>query len=124
MYTIDNPTQEYNSSISIKNAPITIYPKNIQVSLSEQNWPPPKHLSKLFNNNTTPNMSIASYFLNILASPHVSTWYTTGGPIIKTIKHLGLTKHHRRTVEITWLMVNKCEDIGVQYTGKHYKALW
>ena len=119
MYTKDNPNQEDHLYISIKHASIPIYPKNIQVSLSEQNRLPPKHLSKLVNNNTTPNLNIASYFLNILASPHVSTWYTTGGPITKTIKHPGLTKHHRRTVEIMWLMVNSCQYMGVEYTGKN-----
>ena len=76
------------------------------------------------NNNTTFNLNIASYFLNILASPDVSTWLTTGGPITKTIKNHVLTKHHLRTVEIMWLMVNICEDMGVQYTGtnitKHF----
>ena len=79
---------------------IPIYPQKVQVSLSEQNLPPPKHLSKLVNNNTTINLNIASYFLNILAYPDVSTWYTTGVPITKTIKYIGLTKHHQRTVEI------------------------
>ena len=39
-----------------------------------KNRPQPKYLSKLVNNNTTFNMNIASYFLNGLYSPHLSTW--------------------------------------------------
>ena len=109
--------------IFINNAPIPIYPQNIQVLLSEQNQPPPKHLSKLVNNNTTLNLNIISYFLNILDSPDVSTWYTTGGPITKTIKHLGLTKHRRRTVERTWLMVNSCQYMGVKSTGNVLQSI-
>ena len=124
MYIKYNPTQEDCSSIYIKHATIPIYTKNIQVSFSEQNWPPPKHFSKLVNNNTTLNLKGASYLLNISAFPRVSTWYTTGGTITKKIKHLGLTKHHWRKVEITWLMIISCKDMGVQYTGKFYKAIW
>ena len=71
------------------------------MTLSEQNRTPPKHLSKFENNNTNPNLKIAYYFLNILAYPGVLTWFTTGGPIKKTINILGLTKHHQKTVEIT-----------------------
>ena len=77
--------------------------------MSEQNRPSPKHLYKLVNNNTTLNLGIASYFLNILASPDVSTWFTTGVPITKTIKHLDITKYHQNTVEITLHMVNWCK---------------
>ena len=66
-----------------------------------------KYLSKLVNKNTLLNLKITSDFLNILASPYVLTWYTIGGTINKTIKHLGLTRYHRKTVEITWHMVNK-----------------
>ena len=73
---------------------ITIYPQNIESPLSEQNRPPPKHLSKLVSNTTTFKLNIASYFHNILASPYVYTWNTTGGPIIKIINHVGLPKHH------------------------------
>ena len=81
--TKDNPTQEDHSSLPSKHALIPIYPTNIQFSLSAQNLPPSKYLSKLVNNNTilNLNMNITYYFLNILASPDVSTWYTTGGPI-------------------------------------------
>ena len=93
-----------------------MYPKKIQVTLSEQNRPPPKYLSKLVNNKTTHNLNIASYFLNILASPDVSTWFATGGPITKTIKLLGLTKHLQNTVERTCHMVNGCKEIELQYT--------
>ena len=116
-----NITQRKNITyiyISIHNAPIPIYSKKVQVLLSEQNWPPPKHLSKLVSNNTTLNLIIAAYFLNILVPPDISTWYTTCGPITKTIKHIGITKHHRRTVEITLLRVYSCQDMGVEYTQK------
>ena len=69
------------------------------------------------NKNTLLNLNIASYFPNILASPDVSTWFTTGGPITKIIKHLGLKKHHRKTVERTWHMVNRCKEMEQEYTG-------
>ena len=49
-------------------------------------------------------------------SPDVLTWFTTGGPINKTIKHLGLTRHHKKKVEITWHMVNKCKEMEKEYT--------
>ena len=71
------------------------------------------------NKNTILNLNIASYFLNILAFPDVSTWSTTGGPINKTIKRLGLTRHHRKTVERTWHMVNKCKEMKTEYTGNN-----
>ena len=100
--------------IHLKKNPI--YPKKIQVSFSEQNRLPPEHFSKLVNNNTTLNLNIASYFINVLVSPDVLTWYTTDGPMKKTINCLGLTKHHRRTVERTWLTVNKCKDMELRYT--------
>ena len=51
----------------------------------------------------------ASYFINILASPNLLTWFITGGPITKTIKHPGLTNHHKKTVKITWHVVNRCK---------------
>ena len=73
---------------------------------------------KLVDNNTTINLKIASYFLNILASPDESKWNTTGGPITKTINNLGLTKHHRRRAERTWYMVNSCKDMEQQCIGK------
>ena len=69
------------------------------------------------NKNTILNLSIASYFLNILASPYVSTWSTTGGPINKTIKYLGLTRYHRETVDRTWRLVNRCKEMEQEYTG-------
>ena len=65
------------------------------------------------------SLNIASYFLNILAYPDVSTWFTTGGPIPKTTKHLGLTKHHQNSVEIPWHMVNRCKEMELQYIGKN-----
>ena len=77
--------------------------------LLEQNRPQPKHLSKLENNNTNLNLNIASYFLNILAPPDVMTRFTTGDPRKKTIKHLGITKHHRETLERTCHVVNWCK---------------
>ena len=85
----------------------------------EEKIPTPQHLSKLVNNNTIFNLNIASYFLNILSSLDVSTWPTTGGHINKTIKHIGITRHHRKTVEITWQMVNKCKETEQQYTGNN-----
>ena len=74
---------------------------------------------KLLNNNTTLNLNIASYFLNILASPDESTWNTIGGPITKTINNPGLTKHHQKTVERMWHMFNRCKDMDKQYKGKN-----
>ena len=71
------------------------------------------------NNNTIINLDIASYFLNISASPDESTWSTTGGPINKTLEHLGLTIHHRKTVERTWHTVNKCKEMKQEYTGNN-----
>ena len=71
------------------------------------------------NNNKILNLNIASYFLNILASPDVSTWSTTGGPINKTIEHLGQTRHHQKTLERTWHMVNICKEMKLEYTGNN-----
>ena len=88
------------------------------MELSEQNRPPPKHSSKLVNNNTTMNLNIDSYFLDILASLDVLTWFATIGPITKTIKNLGLPKHHQNTVEITCHMINWCNEMELQYRGK------
>ena len=68
------------------------------------------------NKNTLLNLNIASYFLNIIADPDVSTWSTTGGPINKTIKHHGITRHHQKTVERTWNMVYKCKEVEQDYT--------
>ena len=98
-----------NSNISLK----------IQVPLSEETILSPQYLSKLVNKNTLLNLNIASYFLNILASPDVSTWSTTCRTINKTIKHPGLTRHHRKTVERTWHMVNKCKEMEQEYTGNN-----
>ena len=81
--------------------------------------PSPQHLSKLVNKNTILNLNIASYFLNILASPDLLTWSTTGGAVKKTRKHLGLTRHHRHKVEIMWNMVNKCKEMDQEYTGSN-----
>ena len=57
----------------------------------------PKHLSRLVNNNKTLNLNVASYSLNILAYPDISTWFATGVPIYKK-KHIGLTKNHQKTI--------------------------
>ena len=84
--------------------------------MSEEKRPPPKHLSKLVNKNTLFNLNITSYFRIILASPDVSRWFITGGPIDKTIKHLGLTRHHQKKIERTWHMVNKCKEMEQEYT--------
>ena len=85
----------------------------------EEKSPAPHHLSKLVNKNKILNLNIASYFLNILASPDELTWSTTGGPIKKTIKHLGLTRHHRHKVERKFHMVNKCKEMKQEYTGNN-----
>ena len=108
LYATENPTLVYHSNKSSPKELTPIYPQK-QLPLLEEKIPTPQHLSKLVNNNTILNLNIASYFLNILASPNVSTWSTTGGPINKTIEHLGLTRHHRNKVERTCHMVNKCE---------------
>ena len=72
------------------------------------------------NKNTLRNLNIASYFINILASLDVSTRFTTGGPINKTIKHLGLTRHHQKTVEITWHMVKRSKEMEQEYTKNNF----
>ena len=98
IYATEKPTLEDHSNKSTNNVPTPIYPQSIQVTLSEGKIPSPKHLSKLVNKNTLLNLNIASYFLNITAFPDVSTWIATGGSINKTTKHLGLTRHHLKTV--------------------------
>ena len=80
-----------------------------KIPLLEEKIPTPQHLSKLVNNNKTLNQNIASYLLNVLASPYESTWSTKGGPMNKTIEHLGLSRYHQKTIEITWHIVNKCK---------------
>ena len=87
-----------------------MYPQK-KLPLLEEKSPTPQHLYKLVNNKKILNLNIASYFLNVLASPDESTWSTKGGPISKTIEHLGLTIHVRKTVERTWLKVNKCKEM-------------
>ena len=96
IYSKDNQTLEYHFYISTNNALTQIYPKNIQVTLSELNRPPPKHLSRLVNKNTLLNLNIAFFY--ILASPDVLTWFTTNG-------------HHLNTIEITLHMVNRCKEM-------------
>ena len=96
-HTKEQYAQEYHSYISIKKHQFQFISKILK----------PKNMFKLVNNNTTLNLNIVSYFLNILASPDELTWNTIGGPITKATNHIGLTKHHRRTVEITWHMVHR-----------------
>ena len=100
---------EDHSNKSNNNILTPIYPQKIQVTLSEEKIPSSKNLSKLLNKNTLLNLNIASYFLNILASPDVSKWFTACGTINKTIKNIGLTRHHRNTVERMWHMFNRCK---------------
>ena len=89
IYATEDPTLEYHSNKSSTNVPTPIYPKkNFHCQKKKTS---PQHFSKLVNKNTILNLNIASYFLNILTSPDVSTWSTTGGAINKTIKYLGLT---------------------------------
>ena len=86
LYATENQMLEDHSYISTINALTPIYPQNIQVTFSEEKRPSPQHLSKLVNKNTLLNLNIASYFLNILAYPDLSTWSTTSGPIKKNNK--------------------------------------
>ena len=88
-----------------------------QTSFVRRKKTSPQHLSKLVIKNTIINLNIASYFLNILASTYVSTQSTTGGPINKTIKNIGLTRHHWQKVERTWNIFNKCKEMEQEYTG-------
>ena len=74
---------EDHSNRSTNNVPTPIYPQNIQVTFSEEKRLSSKHLCKLVNKSTLLSLNIASYFLNILASLDVSTWFTTCGPITK-----------------------------------------
>ena len=60
------------------------------------------------------NLNIVSYFSNILLSSDVLTWFATDGHITKTIEHLGLTKHQQKTVERTWHMDNRHNEIELQ----------
>ena len=119
LFATENPTLEDHSNKSTNNVPTPIYPHKIQVPLSEEKILSPQHLSKLVNENTFLNLNITSYFLNILASPYILTWYTTDRPINKTIKHLGLTRHHQKIVERTWHMINKCKETEQEYTGNN-----
>ena len=109
LYATENPTLEDHSNKYTNTVQTPIYFQKIQVPLSEEKRLSPQHLSKLVNKNTLLNLNIASYFLSILASPDVSTWSTTGGPINITIKNVGLTRHHRKTVERAWHMFNRCK---------------
>ena len=37
----------------------------------------------------------------------------------KNNKHLGLNRHHQKTVERTWHMVNMCKEMEQDYTGNN-----
>ena len=50
------------------------------------------------NNNIDPELNIASYYLNHLSSPKITTWHTAGGTINQTTKYLGLNKYNIRTL--------------------------
>ena len=82
LYAAEKPTLVDHSNKSSPNELTPIHTKK-KIPLLEEKSPTPQHLSKLVNNNTILNLNIASYFLNILASPGASTWSTTGGPILK-----------------------------------------
>ena len=101
-----NQLWKITSYRSTNNASTPIYPKRIQVTLPEENRPPPKHLSRLVNKSILLNLNIAFYFLNILASSDVLTWLTTNG-------------HHRKTIEKTWQMVSRCKEMDQEYTEKN-----
>ena len=98
LYATENPTLEDHSNKSSTNQPTSIYPKK-KLPLLEEKSTSPQHFSKLVNKNTILNLNIASYFLNILASPDESTWSTKGGNINKTIEHLRLSRHHQKTIK-------------------------
>ena len=70
------------------------------------------------NNNIYPNLNNSSYYINHLSSPEIPTWHTSGRPIRQTIKHFGINKHHRRTVQRMCKMVNPCIENGVHHKGK------
>ena len=68
LYAPENPALEDHSIKSSTNQPTPIYPKE-KLPLLEEKSPTPQHFSKLVNKNKIINLNIASYFLNILASP-------------------------------------------------------
>ena len=72
------------------------------------------------NNKIPPYLNNASYYINHLLSLDISTWHTTGGSITQPIKHIGLNKHHRWTVERICKMMTECIEKGVQYRGGKY----
>ena len=106
LYALENLTLVDHSNKSSLNELTPISPPK-KLPLLEEKIPTPQYLSKPVNNNKILNLKIASYFLNVLAFPDESTWSTKGGPRNKTIEHLGLTRHHQKTVERTCHMVNK-----------------
>ena len=54
------------------------------------------------------NLTISSYFINTLASPHANTWHHRGGPITQTIDNFCLNPNHQWYVENTWKTVISC----------------
>ena len=110
LYSTENPTMEDDSNKSTNNVPTPIYPQKIKVPLSEEKRPSPQHLSKLVNKNILLNLNIAYFFkyisLTICIDMVHHRWTYK-----KIIKHLGLTRRHQKTVEITWHMVNKCKEM-------------
>ena len=79
LYAKDNTTHEDHFHRPNKNAQTQTYPKNIQVTLTEENRPPQKKLSRLVNKNTLLNLNIDFYFLNVLAYLDVLKWFTKNG---------------------------------------------
>ena len=96
LYAKEKPTLENHWYRSTNNVPTLIYPQKVPIALSDENILLPKHLSRLVNKKISLNMNIGFYFLNILASPDVLTWLTTN-------------RHHRKTIERTWQIVNICK---------------
>ena len=65
------------------------------------------------------NITIASFFLETLASLNEKTWHDTGGPITKTINHFYLNPNHRRSVKKTRKAMISSLEKGVKYTGNN-----
>ena len=72
-----------------------------------------------------PNINIASFLLETLASPNEKTWHETGGPITQTINHSSLNPNHWRLVENTWknnlFYRERGEVNGNNITKKHVR---
>ena len=59
------------------------------------------------------NLSIDSYFINTLSSPHANTWHHRGEPITQKIYHFYLNPNHRRSMEHTRKTLISCIEQGV-----------